>query len=174
MRESSDDKPTEGKEGEPSSPSGVRIDKLGPAHIAMAELLLATPTVTQQELAERFSYSTTWVSKVVSSRVFQDYLEARRSEIRADSDERLRQISEETTAVALLAIRKLKANLEGGEVNDAYVLRAFELSSRALGMGRQAEAPPRETRADEEVRLARLAENLTSILGKKKAELGAA
>jgi hypothetical protein len=66
MRESSDDKPTEGKEGEPSSPSGVRIDKLGPAHIAMAELLLATPTVTQQELAERFSYSTRLAENLTS------------------------------------------------------------------------------------------------------------
>ena len=101
-------------------------------HDAMIDLILQDPTVTHEELAELFTLSRGWVSRVVYSDAFQARLAERKAQlidpfIAADLNTRLR-------GVTIQAVNIVSAKLESEESAD-YALEALGLAGKALGRG---------------------------------------
>lgn len=101
--------------------------------ITMVEFLIANPGLGLKEIAKAFGRTMGWLSTVVASDVFQRTLDPRRSEVldpyfTSTMDERFR-------SLALRSSHILLEKLDGKEVSDQLVLKATELSIKALGMG---------------------------------------
>ena len=101
--------------------------------ITMVEFLIANPGLGLKEIARAFGRTMGWLSTVVASDVFQRTLDPRRSEVldpyfTSTMDERFR-------SLALRSSHILLEKLDGKEVSDQLVLKATELSIKALGMG---------------------------------------
>lgn len=127
----------------PAAPGYVgdynRLVKVSYTHDAMIDMILAEPLITQMELASRFGYTQPWVCRIIGSDSFQQALAARRSEIVnpvivASLEERLKGLAIQATDV-------LANNLDATK-NPDTALRALEISTKALGFGARANAPP--------------------------------
>ena len=101
--------------------------------ITMVEFLIANPGLELRAIAKAFGRTMGWLSTVVASDQFQRTLDPRRSEVldpyfTSTMDERFR-------SLALRSSHILLEKLDGREVSDQLVLKATELSIKALGMG---------------------------------------
>jgi DNA-binding MarR family transcriptional regulator len=56
-------------------------EKVRYSHQAMADLILANPAISQNELAGHFGYTPGWVSQIVNSDAFQAFLATRKEEL---------------------------------------------------------------------------------------------
>lgn len=117
------------------------IDRVRYTHDAMIDQLIANPWVHQNDLAAYFGYTPAWVSIVINSDMFQAKLAQRRSEI-VDPTLRL-SLEERFKAVATRSLEVLQEKLskDASAVPDNLVLRAVELSAKALGVGGNAPPP---------------------------------
>jgi hypothetical protein len=112
------------------------IKHLNYTHEAMADLILAEPTVTAIELGEIFNYSAGWVSRVIASDAFQARLAQRKAQltdpiVAASLDERLR-------SVAIHSMTIIEEKLSTDE-SPAFAIDALGLASAAMasyGRGR--------------------------------------
>jgi hypothetical protein len=109
------------------------IAKVGYTHDAMVDQLIATPHISQGELASIFGYSQTWVSQVINSDAFQARL-AHRKEQLADPLI-IRSIEERFRAVAQRSLDIVLEKLDSPAVTPKFALEAAKLSSDALGYG---------------------------------------
>lgn len=111
------------------------IQKIRYTHDAMIDKIIADPWVAQGALAAMFGYTEGWVSQVIASDAFQARLAARKSElvdpyIKATLEERFK-------GLAIQSLDKLRQKLEqpASKISDETLLRAVEISSKALGYG---------------------------------------
>lgn len=105
------------------------------SHDAMIDLIVAEPTVTQKKLAEIFGRTEGWISLVVNSDAFQARLAERRAEL--VDPEIVASIQERLQAVASASLAKLHERLSDPArvLNDDFLFRTAELSTKALGYG---------------------------------------
>ena len=101
--------------------------------IGLVEFLVANPGLTLKEIAAAYGHGMGWLSTVVASDTFQRALDPHRDEVldpffTATMDERFR-------ALALRSGHLLLSKLDSPEVSEHLLLKATELSIKALGMG---------------------------------------
>ena len=139
---------------------GLAVRKLNYTHDAMIDLIIANPRISNQQLADAFGYTASWVSLVKSSNAFQERLAARRTElidpvIQATLDERFR-------ALTTRSLEILQEKLAGpaSVIPDGLALKAAELGAKALGIG--GNAPPQSVPLPGD-HLDRLAERLVML-----------
>lgn len=145
------------------------IQKVRYTHDAMIDLIIANPAISQNELAYQFGYSAGWVSQVIASDAFQAKLLSRTQDlvdptIRATVEDRFKAL-----VLRSMDILRAKLNVAPEAVSDNLALRTLELSSRALGYGARAEAPPTPP-AEVHLHLDTLGERLVGLLRQKKLE----
>lgn len=153
-------------------PSGARqaIQKVSYTHDAMIDLMIATPGISQNELAARFGYSPSWISQVISSDAFQARLAERSSEIidpalKATVEDRFKGVM-----MRSLDILQQKLDRPAGDIPDNLALRTFEIASRAAGYGLRKD-PPVAVQVNVNQHLESLGENLIGLLRRQKAEV---
>lgn len=139
---------------------GRAIEKVRYTHDAMIDMLIAQPSISQNELASRFGYTPAWVSLVMSSDAFKARLAARREElidpaIRLTIEERFHAVVTRSQEVLLA-----KLSQPAEKVSDNLALRAMELGAKALGLGTGQQAVPSVPAADH---LASLAHRLIDL-----------
>ncbi len=109
-----------------------RLQKTHYTHDAMIDVLIAEPSITQKELAERFQRSQNWISRIMGSDAFQGALSKRREEL---SDPFLiATIEERFRGLAMQSLDVISENLEKTRNSD-IAMKALDISSKALGFG---------------------------------------
>lgn len=112
------------------------VAKVNYTHEALADLILANPAVTQNELAGHFGYTAGWVSQVIASDSFQSFLAERKDKI---IDPLLRgAIEESMKGLVLQSMARLREKLDANP-SDQLALEVLKNSSRALGYGARLE-----------------------------------
>lgn len=130
-------------------------------HKAMADLILMSPGISQNRLAQIFGVTPGWVSSIVTSDAFQAYLASRRAEL--VDPEIVLSLRERAQGVATKSLQVINDKLHAANgVTDQFALRAFEVASKALGMGN---APPAPPPPDSTGHLSALAERLMRLQG---------
>lgn len=112
--------------------SGTRLKKVRYSHEAMIDVLIAEPTISQNELAVRFERSVAWTSIVLGSDSFQAALAKRREELTdpfliATIEERFRGLATQSLEVIADSLSKTR--------NCDLALKALDISAKALGFG---------------------------------------
>jgi hypothetical protein len=153
------------------APSGARkgVEKISYTHDGMIDHILANPAISQGELAHIYGYSTSWVCQIMASDAFQARMYERREEI-VDPAVRLT-MKERFDALVLRSMEILqeKLNRPSDKVSDQLVLQTLGLSSKAAGYGARLETPP-QAPVNVHLHLEAMADNLTALLRRKKAE----
>ena len=112
------------------------VAKTNYTHEAMADIILANPAVTQNELALHFGYTAGWISQVISSDSFQSFVAERKDKI---LDPLLRgAIEESMRGLVLQSIQRLREKLDANP-SDQLALEVLKNGSRALGYGARLE-----------------------------------
>ena len=114
------------------------IAKVSYTHDAMIDMIVADPTVHQNDLARYFGFSPSWVSTVKNSDAFQARLAERRGElidpvVVASIDERFRALAD--ASLDLLLERVTHPALKP---TDDFLIQTAKLSAGALGYGAKA------------------------------------
>jgi len=145
------------------------VKKLNYSHEAMIDLIIATPGISQNEIAARFGYSASWVSQVRCSDMFQEMLAKRRNEIVDPA--LLASVEDNFKGLISRSMDLLKEKLDSpaNDVSDILVLRTLEISSRALGYGARTD-PNVKVEVNIGDHLEKLGGNLVRLLEKKKQE----
>lgn len=135
-------------------------------HDAMIDVIIATPMISQNELAAMFGYTPAWISTIMCSDAFQEKLLLRRNEmvnpgIASNVNERFRGLAQRS-----LEVLNAKLSQPVNMVSDELALKAAGLAAKAMNIGGfGVMAPP--VAAPEAGRLDRLAERLKSFLPNK-------
>jgi len=137
-------------------------EKVRYSHQAMADLILANPAISQNELAGHFGYTPGWVSQIVNSDAFQAFLATRKEElvnpvITASVEEKLMTLAKKSLDV-------LHEKLATEPKADT-ALKSLEVSTRALGYGAKAD---REVNFNFVVALPQKAESNAAWLEQKR------
>ena len=109
-----------------------RIAKVRYSHDAMIDLIIAKPTITQQELGLAFDYTEPWISRVIGSDAFQARLAERKAElvdpaIAASIENRIQ-------GLAVQSLDILADKLQSGKSAD-LALKVAEMTTKSLGFG---------------------------------------
>jgi predicted transcriptional regulator len=135
----------------------------------MVDLILASPGISQNALAEHFGYTASWVSQIISSDSFQARLAERTKDL---VDPVVAQMVESRFKALVLRSQEIlmeKLNRPTEEIPDQLALRALELSSRAAGYGGKVEQVG-GPQLNVNLHLEDLGQNLVKLLRKKKVE----
>lgn len=150
-------------------PAAVAPAPLFYTHQAMIELMLEHPEYSHEQLARHFGRKQSWLTSVLASDSFQQALDPHRHlisdpSITATMQERFRALAIRTSNVLL-------DKLDKSDVSDLVVLKASELSIKALGMGQpkmEAPAPAAQPTPTHHA----LADALLDMMAKRKMEAG--
>jgi hypothetical protein len=142
------------------------IAKVGYSHEAMADMILADPTISQDEIAARFGYTAPWISQIICSDAFKSLLARRRDKfvdpIVAAS------IKQQFEGLASRCLEVLRAHTKGPaeSVPPQLAMQALKVATTALGYG----ARPETTRVEINVtaQLEMLGSNLEALLVRKR------
>lgn len=112
--------------------SEARLLRVHYSHEAMIDVIIAEPTITQNELAKRFERSVPWISRIMGSDAFQGALAKRREELTdpflvATIEERFRGLAMQSLDVIAEKLNTTK--------NTDLAIKALDISSKALGFG---------------------------------------
>lgn len=112
--------------------SGNRLQRVHYTHEAMIDVIIAEPTITQNELAKKFGKSVSWISVIMGSDSFQAALAKRRDDVTnpfliATVEERLRGLADQSLQIIADKLEKTQ--------NADLALKALDLSTKALGFG---------------------------------------
>ena len=112
------------------------------SHQAMADMLLADPTISQNQIAAYFGRTPTWISIVINSDAFQSFYASRKAELH--DPELIATIRERFQALTVRSLQVLQEKLTrpANEIPDNLVLKAVELGAKSLGLGGNAPPPP--------------------------------
>lgn len=126
----------------------LQVKRLTYSHMAMAEAIMANPSLTNAQLGAMFGRTATWVSIVKGSDAFKTFYAARYAELAdpelsASIKDRFQAMTEQG-----LRILQEKLNKPAAEVSDNLALRAVELGAKALAVGGNAPPPPPPNAAD--------------------------
>lgn len=113
------------------APAGA-LGKVRYTHDAMIDLIIASPWISQNEIAAHFGYSVGWISQIFTSDVFQARLAERKDElvdptIRATIEENFKALCQQSMTI-------LRKKLEGNPSDD-LLLGTLNIASKALGYG---------------------------------------
>lgn len=106
-----------------------KLKKLTYTHEAMVDLILQEPTVTHEELAEVFGYSSNWISRIVSSDAFIARLADRKSQL--IDPQIARSLNERLTGVAIQSL-DIISNKLNAEQSAAFALDALGLATAGM------------------------------------------
>lgn len=135
-----------------------RMGKTNYSHDAMIDLIIASPGISQGQLAAHFGYSEGWVSNIIASDAFQAMMAKRREEV---IDPMLKATLEERfKGLVVRSLHVLMKKLEQPDVPANVAIRAAELGAKSLGLG--GHAPPPIPTVDPN-RLVTLAERLVEL-----------
>lgn len=111
------------------------------SHEAMAEMLIADPTISQNQIAAHFGRTPTWISIVINSDAFQSYYAARKAEV--VDPELILTVRERLQAVTVRSLQVLQEKLQRpvDQIPDNLVIKAVELGTKGLGVGGNAPPP---------------------------------
>lgn len=132
----------------------------------MIDQMVSDPGTTQEQLAEQFGLSKGWVWQIVNSQVFKDRLRERANGL--IDPMLLRSINEKVEALVgrSLEIMMLKLDDDPKNIPDQLVIRALELSTKAMGLGQvEGHSSPL---VNVSLHLEQLGDNLTSLLRRRK------
>lgn len=102
------------------------------SHDAMIDIVIANPSMSQNELAKHFGYTVPWVSRIFSSDAFQARLAERKADI---VDPTLMScVKDRIEGLAMQSLNILEAKLAATQ-NPDLALKCFELSTKAAGYG---------------------------------------
>ena len=142
------------------------IQKLRYSHEAMIDLLITEPWISQNELADRFNMSASWISTIICSDLFQAKLAERRDQL-VDPEIRM---SLKTQFEGLLSrsmdILRTKLSASPESVPDQLAVQVAKMAGQSLGLGTH------ETRVsvhETHVHLEELGNNLVGLLRRRKA-----
>src|ERR1700674_4737061 len=155
------------RSGATQIPKGA-IQKVNYSHDGMINLILTNRGISQNQIAQHFGYTASWVSQVMSSDAFRARLMERAAEIedptiRASVEEGLKGLITRS-----MEILKEKLNGEAASIPDNLVLRTLDLSTRAAGYGAKTTAVAVQVNVDSH--LEELGGRLTTLLARKKSE----
>lgn len=111
-----------------SAPKG-QLKRLTYTHDAMIDLILQEPTVTHEELAEVFSYSKNWISRVVNSDAFIARLAERKSQL--IDPQIARSLNERLSGVAIQSLDIISSKLNA-EQSASFALDALGLATAGM------------------------------------------
>jgi hypothetical protein len=143
------------------------VAKLHYTHEAMIDEIIRNPAISNDDLAEMFGYTPSWISTVQCGELFQSKLAARREEI---VDPELRQSVKVQFAGLLsrsMEILRHKLNARPEAVPDQLALQVAKMSGQALGYGNKEQ---RVSVSETHIHLAELGGNLVDLLRQRKAE----
>jgi len=100
----------------------------------MIDLIVAEPSIKQNDLAAIFDRSPAWISQIINSDAFQARLEERRTEL---VDPVLQaSIKERLNAVASVSLEKILDKLTSAvPKDDDFLIKTATLATKALGYG---------------------------------------
>lgn len=109
-----------------------RLQRVHYTHDAMIDVILASPSISQKELAAKFEVSAAWISRVFGSDAFQAALAKRRADISdpfvvATMEERIK-------GLAFQSLEVLATKLEETQ-NADLALKSLDIAGKALGFG---------------------------------------
>lgn len=113
-----------------SADSSNTLKKLTYTHEAMIDLILQEPTATHKELAEIFSLSEGWISRVVASDAFIARLAERKAAL--IDPVIARSLNERLRGVTVKAIDLISEKLSSEEAGAAYALEALGVATTAM------------------------------------------
>lgn len=147
------------------------LKKIHYTHDAMIDMILAEPSISQDQLAHRFGYSASWISQVICSDAFQAKLAQRRNEL---IDPVLCQtIDTQFKGLVNRSMEILREKLSkpAAQVPDQLVLQAMKIAAQAAGYGARIPVPPAAPPVSMHVHLESLGENLVGLLRRKRTEV---
>lgn len=161
-------------EGLPSSSPNtalprVPVAKLSYNHEAMIDILIREPWISQNELADRFGMSASWISTIICSDLFQSKL-AERREALVDPEIRM-SIKTQFEGLLSRSLEVLRAKMDASpdKIADQLALQTAKMTSQSLGMGvRESKINSTEVH----VHLEELGNNLVGLLRRRKADAG--
>lgn len=109
----------------------IQIQELNHKHMAIAEFLLLHPSATLKEVAQAIGLTPSWVSTVVNSELFREYLSERHKEV---AGQVAFSLHEKVHGVAHAAVEKLGRMLDESTDPD-YVLSVADRTMHRLGLG---------------------------------------
>ena len=112
------------------------------SHEAMADMLIADPTITQNSIAAYFGRTPTWISIVINSDAFQAFYSARKAEL--IDPELVATVRERLQALTVRSLQVLQEKMmrPADQIPDNLALKAAELGAKGLGLGGNAPPPP--------------------------------
>lgn len=138
-------------------------------HVAMIDLMLTNPGISQNQIAAHFGYTAAWICTMMASDAFQA-LYAERQEKLVDPIARA-QIKANFEALTLRSQELLAEKLNGpvSSIPDNLVLRSLDISARAAGYG--AKDSEARVKVDIGLHLESMGENLTKLLTRRRAAI---
>lgn len=117
--------------------NAVSLQRVRYTHDAMIDILLANPAVSQNELAETFGYTVSWVSTVLNSDSFQTRLSQRRTALVGSSllmnfNERMRKLAFKSMG---LLEKALDDSMEKNEPLVGPALEIVKVAAKGYGYG---------------------------------------
>lgn len=110
----------------------LAIQRVKYSHDAMIDVVLANPSISQNEIAKHFGYTVPWVSRIFSSDAFQARLAERKADI---VDPTLMScVKDRIEGLAMQSLNILEEKLAATR-NPDLALKVFELSTKAAGYG---------------------------------------
>ncbi len=113
------------------------IGRVKYSHDAMIDILIASPGITQNALAQHFGYTPAWVSRIVNSDAFQARLAVRKADLVDPT--LVMSIEERLKTLVSASLDKLLEKLSAGTANIDQTLKAVEVGTKALGYGARPE-----------------------------------
>lgn len=163
-----DGKPAEALPAEsPLAPRPQPIQKLRYNHQAMVDLLVTDPTLSQNELADIFDRSPSWISTIICSDLFQDMLAKRRTEILGPEMLQSFKNQHEGLLNRSMAVLRAKLNKKPEEIPDQLALQVMKVAGQNLGLANQGET--RVSIQETHVHLEELGSNLVGLLRRRRA-----
>lgn len=111
------------------------IEKVQHIHECIINDMIAEPTVTQKELAERFGYSAGWIGRMIGSDAFQARLAERREQL---LDPQIKaQLNEKMKSVVLQSLNTIQHKLNSPESSADLALASLGIAHAALGTAKR-------------------------------------
>lgn len=133
----------------------------------MVDLILNNPSWDMKQLGQVFGQTAGWISKVLSTKAFQDALEPRRAEVL--NPEFAMTLTERFQALTIRSLTVMQEKLESGKaLPDLTILKAAELGVKALGMGqklKEEDKPSEQPKNSSEM----VADRIMAAMAKRKA-----
>ena len=140
--------------------SGKALEKLKDIHVLMIEEIVMNPSITHQQLADKFGYSRVWVTMVLGSDLFRTEYKKRREAIMNPLITAT--LQDKVKAAAGLSWDKMLERLtdDTKPVPDATLIKVLEISTKAL-FGDMVETVKKPAMTEDH--LDKLAERLISL-----------